>query len=257
MKANVSRERVVQEPEPDGTVIEDEIHAELSRALFEGQLTPGVKLPEHRLAAIFGVSRERVRKVLHRLVAERRLEAVPQRGVFAPNPSAQEIRHVYLAHRVFEAGVISELVQGGSDSVFDQIDAHLGQERAAVARGDRAASVRLSGEFHLLLVDSLANPELSRFLRELIARSSLMVSAYEPARLSPCGVDEHTAIADALRDRDRDRAIALSGEHFRHIEERLALGLVERTERPIEEALRLPSPATREKAKPKGPVRVR
>ena len=221
----------------DGAALEDGVHAALSRALFEGRLTPGAKLPEHRLAAIFDVSRERIRKVLHRLVAERRLEAIPQRGVFVPSPSHEEIRNIYLAHRVFEAGVIAELARSYDQRTLDQIDAHLEKERAAIAAGDRAASVFLSGEFHLLLVDALANPELSRFLRELLSRSSLMVSAFEPARLSICGTDEHATIAAALKARDPDRAIALSGEHFRHIEERVQQGIVERSDRKIEDAL--------------------
>jgi DNA-binding GntR family transcriptional regulator len=221
----------------DGAALEDGVHAALSRALFEGRLTPGAKLPEHRLAAIFDVSRERIRKVLHRLVAERRLEAIPQRGVFVPSPSREEIRNVYLAHRVFEAGVIAELARSHDQQTLDLIEAHLEKERAAGAAGDRAASVSLSGEFHLLLVDALVNPELSRFLRELLSRSSLMVWAFEPARLSICGIDEHAAIAAALKARDPDRAIALSGEHFRHIEERVQQGIVERSEREIEDAL--------------------
>jgi DNA-binding GntR family transcriptional regulator len=221
----------------DGAALEDGVHAALSRALFEGRLTPGAKLPEHRLAAIFDVSRERIRKVLHRLVAERRLEAIPQRGVFVPSPSREEIRNIYLAHRVFEAGVIAELARSYDEQTLDRIDAHLEKERAAGAAGDRAASVSLSGEFHRLLVDALVNPELSRFLRELLSRSSLMVSAFEPARLSICGIDEHAAIAAALKARDPDRAIALSGEHFRHIEERVQQGIVERSDREIEDAL--------------------
>ena len=221
----------------DGGETEQRVHEAVSRALFEGRLTPGAKLPEHRLAVVFKVSRERIRKVLHRLVAERRLEAIPQRGVFVPNPTVEEIGRIYLAHRVFEAGVIAELARRFSGSVLDRIQSHLEEERAAVERGDRAASVRLSGEFHLMLVDSLNNPDLSRFLRELLARSSLMVSAFEPARLLLCGVDEHAAIAAALRDGDAETAIALSGEHFHHIEERLAEGLVERSEISIEQAL--------------------
>jgi DNA-binding GntR family transcriptional regulator len=220
-----------------GVALEDRVHAALSRALLEGRLTPGAKLPEHRLAAIFGVSRERIRKVLHRLVAERRLEAIPQRGVFAPSPSRDEIRNVYLAHRVFEAGVIAELVRSYNEQTLDLIEAHLEKERAAGAAGVRAASVSLSAEFHMLLVDSLGNPELSRFLRELLSRSSLMVSAFEPARLSICGIDGHAAIAAALKARDPDRAIALSGEHFRHIEQRVQQGIVERSDREIEDAL--------------------
>ena len=220
-----------------GAALDDGVHAAISRALFEGRLTPGAKLPEHRLAKIFGVSRERIRKVLHRLVAERRLEAIPQRGVFAPNPSPEEIRTVYQAHRVFEAGVLAELARAGKTSIFARIDAHLVEEREAAAREDRPLSVRLSGEFHMLLVDALGNSELSRFIRELLARSSLMVSAFEPARLSLCGVDEHAAIAAALKSGDVERAVALSGEHFAHIEERLAQGIVERSEREIEDVL--------------------
>jgi DNA-binding GntR family transcriptional regulator len=232
------RRRPTARLELDGAALDDSVHAEISRALFEGRLTPGSKLPEHRLAKLFDVSRERIRKVLHRLVAERRLEAIPQRGVFVPNPSQQEIRIVYQAHRVFEAGVLAQLAQAEDATILTRVKAHLGEERDAAARGDRAASVRLSGEFHMLLVDGLKNPELSRFLRELLARSSLMVSAFEPARLSLCGVDEHVAIAEALEARDRDRAIALSQEHFRHIEERLAQGIIERSEFGVEDVFR-------------------
>jgi DNA-binding GntR family transcriptional regulator len=97
-----------------------------------------------------------------------------------------------------------------------------------------------------MLVDSLNNPELSRFLRELLARSSLMVSTFEPARLLLCGVDEHAAIATALGEGNGEKAIALSGEHFHYIEERLADGLVERSEISIEDAL---SPRTHRMAK--------
>jgi DNA-binding GntR family transcriptional regulator len=221
----------------DGAAIETRLHEALSRTLLEGRLTPGAKLPEHRLAAIFHVSRERVRKVLHRLVAERRLEAVPQRGVFVPNPTVEEIGGTYLAHRVFEAGVLAELARRSNKAILDRLEGHLEEERIAADRGDRATSVRLSGEFHLMLVDSLESPELSRFLRELLARSSLMVSAFEPASLSLCGVDEHAAIAAALRAGDAERAIALSGKHFRHIEERLTQGLAERANVTIEQAL--------------------
>jgi DNA-binding GntR family transcriptional regulator len=205
--------------------------------LFEGRLAPGSKLPEHRLATVFNVSRERIRKVLHRLVAERRLEAIPQRGTFVPNPSPEEIRTVYRAHRVFEAGVLTQLVRELNDATIARMDAHLSEEREAASRADRAASIRLSGAFHMLLVDSLGSAELSRFLRELLARSSLMVSAFEPARLSLCGVDEHAAIAEAIRSADAERAIALSDEHFKCIEHRLAQGIVERFERRIEDVL--------------------
>ena len=64
-----------------------------------------------------------------------------------------------------------------------------------------------------------------------------MAPAFEPARLSLCGVDEHAAITAAPRARDGDRAIARSGEHFTHIDDRITQSTVERFERDIESAI--------------------
>jgi DNA-binding GntR family transcriptional regulator len=197
------------------------IHGAIAHAIMQGRLQAGTRLPEHQLAAIFGVSRERIRKILHRLAAERRLELVPNRGARVPSPSLDDIHRVYEAHRVLEAGVLTQLAEIVDADFFAMIDAHLAEERAAAERRDRAESVRLSGAFHIHLVDALNNPELSRFLRDLLSRSSVMVSVYEPASQSICAVDEHGAIVEALRARNTARAIELSRHHFIHVEQRL------------------------------------
>jgi DNA-binding GntR family transcriptional regulator len=185
-----------------------------------GELKAGTKLAEPRLARIFGVSRERIRKVLHRLGAERRLQIISNRGAYVPQPTREEMRMVYEAHRVLEAGVLYELVRQRPARLIADLEAHLAQEREAAVRGDRAASVRLSGAFHLHLVDALANAELSRFLQEILSRSSVMVSVYELASHSICAVGEHGAIVEALRRWDAERAIYLSREHFVQVERR-------------------------------------
>jgi DNA-binding GntR family transcriptional regulator len=148
---------------------------------------------------------------------------IPNRGARVPRPTLDDIRRVYEAHRVLEAGVLSLLVLRVDEVLLAQLDTHLEEERAAARRGDRAASVRLSGAFHVHLVEALGNPELSRILADLLSRSSVMVSVYEPAAQSICAVDEHGAIVAALRDRDLMRAIAVSREHFLHVEGRLRL----------------------------------
>jgi DNA-binding GntR family transcriptional regulator len=210
--------RTKADPEAD-----EAVYRALTQAILDGRLPAGCKLAEHRLAEVFAVSRERIRKVLHRLGAERRIEIVPNRGARVPEPSLDEVRSVYEAHRVLEAGVLAQLVTVIDDAILTRLDRHLEEERAAAARGDRAASVRLSGAFHLHLVDALGNAELSRILRDLLSRSSIMVSLYEPASQSVCAADEHAAIVAALRSRDAAAAIDRSRHHFRHVEQRLRI----------------------------------
>ncbi|MGU3496752.1 GntR family transcriptional regulator [Xanthobacteraceae bacterium A53D] len=202
---------------------DEAVYQAITRAILDGRLKAGTRLVEQTLAEAFGVSRERIRKVLHRLGAERRIEIVPNRGSRVPSPGPEEIRAVYEAHRVLEAGVLVQLAHVLDDGILARLDAHLVEERDAARRGDRAASVRLSGAFHMHLVDALGNEELSRFLRDLISRSSVMVSVYEPAAESGCAVDEHGAIVEALRAGDVAQAIHLSRHHFQHVEQRLRL----------------------------------
>lgn len=212
----LKRRAAKADPETDQAVYDA-----IFRAILEGRLKAGTKLAEQPLAEIFAVSRERIRKVLQRLGAERRLEMIPNRGARVPRPTLEDIRSVYEAHRILEAGIVPQLVKIIDDGFLAQLDAHLAQERGAAERGDRAASVKLSGAFHLLLVDRLGNPDLSRFLRDLLSRSSVMVSVYEEAAQSICGVDEHRMIVEALRLRDAARAVEVSRHHFLHVEERL------------------------------------
>jgi DNA-binding GntR family transcriptional regulator len=213
-----ARKQSVTKPTPH---TDESVYQAIVHAMMQGELKAGTKLAEHKLAEIFGVSRERIRKVLHRLGAERRIEIVHNRGARVARPTLADIKAVYEAHRVLEAGVLAQLSRILTDDILARLDAHLVEERDAAERGDRAASVRLSGAFHIHLVDALGNAELSRFLRDLLSRSSVMVSIYEPATQSACAVDEHGAILAALRARDVPRAMELSREHFLHVEQRL------------------------------------
>ncbi len=61
-----------------GDVAADEaVYGAIRRAMHMGRLAPGTKLQEPALARVLGVSRERVRKALHRLVHEGWLTAFP------------------------------------------------------------------------------------------------------------------------------------------------------------------------------------
>lgn len=207
-----------------GDVETDEaVYQALLTAVLEGKLEAGAKLAETPLARAFGVSRERIRKVLHRLVAERRLEAVPNRGVRVPQPTLANVRAIYQAHRILEAGVICELAERIDDELINRLERHIGLEQKAAMERNRAASVKLSGEFHLLLTDSLGNEAASAFLRDLLSRSSVMVSVYENSSEAICGVGEHAAIVEALRKRDVAQAQRLSAVHFQHVEQRFRL----------------------------------
>jgi len=200
---------------------EAQIHEILSHLLLGGQLPPGVKLVEQKVAKVFGVSRERVRKVLHRLGHERLLELIPNRGAFVVEPTLEEARRIYDARRIVEGGIALKLAESLSKPQIEALRAHVRQEQQAAARNDRPASVRLSGAFHLLLASMTGSDFVEQEMHELVGRTAMLVAFYEPGSMSGCACDEHASIVAALERRDPGAAARSMFAHLSLIETRL------------------------------------
>lgn len=200
---------------------EELIHQTIATTLLAGRLAPGTQLVETRMAEIFGVSRERIRKVLHRLGHARLLEVIPNRGAFVASPTLDQAREIYEARRIVEGGIAGRLAGRLSSAQAATLREHARQEQAALKRGDRALSIRLSGEFHTLLADCAGSPMVQRQLQELVSRTSMLVAFFEPAASSECACEEHAEILAAVLKADAGRAIKAMHTHLSLIETRL------------------------------------
>ena len=200
---------------------EEAVYRTLARTLLAGRLVPGTQLIETRLAAVFDVSRERIRKVLHRLGHEKLLELIPNRGAFVINPTLEQAREIYEARRIVEGGIAARLAGRLTTRQLEALAEHAQREQAAVLSADRAASIRLSGEFHLLLAAFTDSPFVERELQELVSRTSMLVAFFEPAASSACGCEEHADIIEAVHRGDAARALKAMHTHLSLIETRL------------------------------------
>lgn len=200
---------------------EEAIYEALARLLLAGRLAPGTKLVEQKIAQLFGVSRERIRKVLHRLGHERLLDLIPNRGAFVVDPSLEEARRLYEARRIVEAGIVLRLSETWSKDQAAELDKHVRQEEHAAATDDRPQSIRLSGGFHMMLAAMTGSDLVERQMQELVSRTAMLVAFYEPGVSSSCGCEEHVAIAEALARRDAVGAARSMSTHLSLIETRL------------------------------------
>lgn len=202
-------------------VAEEAAYAVIARVLLSGQLAAGAQLVETRLAAVFGLSRERVRKILQRLGHERLLELVPNRGAFVASPSLTQAREIYEARRILEGGIAGRLAGCLDDGQVKALAAHGRRERAAAKAADRARSIRLSGEFHLLLAQCCGSELIERQLQELVSRTSMLVAFFESDTASSCACTEHEEIVEALCDGNAGAAMRAMHTHLSLIETRL------------------------------------
>ncbi|SMF68884.1 DNA-binding transcriptional regulator, GntR family [Tistlia consotensis] len=202
---------------------ESRIYEALLVAIVERRLPPGAKLPEIELAEIFGTNRSRIRRVLGRLAQERMVSQVLNRGSFVARPTVEDAREVFDARRLLERSLVRAAAERLGERALQRLRAHVEREREAARRGDALARVRLSGEFHLLLAEVAGNRILEDVLRELVARSSLVVALYEHVASADCSHEEHGTILDALAAGEAGAAADAMLHHLSEIEERLRL----------------------------------
>lgn len=215
---------------------EDDAYQAIGDALLNGRLRPGAPLRERQLATIFAVSRGCIRKVLHRLGHEGRLDLLHNRGAFVPRPSLAEAQAIYEARRALEAGIAAVLASQITGAQLAELRSHVASEHRAAASGRRGDAVRLAGGFHILTADLLGNAELAQSVRKLVSRTQLMVSLYEPRVAWSCGAEEHEKILAALDRRDAPAAMQAMLEHLALVEQRVTAARNEADWLDVEEA---------------------
>lgn len=217
---------------------EEGIYERLVSAIFEHRLAPGMKLGEEGLAAIFGVTRARIRAVLPRLAHEGLVTLEPNRGAFITQPTVEQARDVFEARRLIEPGIATRLArQPERGAAVAGLRQHVAAERRARAAGEARTIVRLSGEFHVLLAELSGNSLLAKSMRELASLTCLIIALYDRPATPSCLGEEHGEITDAIAAGDARRAAALMTEHLNHVEQELDLSM--RADPPIDLAAAL------------------
>lgn len=201
------------------------VYAGLRRAIIEQALVPGDKLPEDSIGDSFGVSRTLVRSALTRLAGEGLVELRRNKGAAVASPSLASARDIFDVRRQLEDLVVQRLAGSLTSAQVATLRAHVGRERSAQGR-DGPESIRLAGEFHILLAEMTGNALLARYVGELASRSSLILALYGRPHSSDCAVTEHVQLIEALVGGRVEEARRLMEHHIGAVQER---ALIERS----------------------------
>lgn len=220
----------------------DRIYAHIFDAIVDHRLQPGTHLKEDELSDFYGIGRTRLRKVLSRLAADHVVELVVNRGAFVARPSVEEAREVFRARRVIEGDLIRRAAERRGAGMKTALEQHLDCEHEAREAGDISRVIRRCGRYHQVLADQADSPIMAYFVRELIARSSLIIAVYETKAPSECEMDEHRLLSDLVVTGKADEAVALMTKHLQGIEDRLLLDQKPKKQNELISSLGLYSP---------------
>lgn len=195
--------------------LSDEV-LDLSRdAIIYGHFKPGYRLSESRLAEAFGVSRGPVREALTQLKKEGLVQIERHRGARVARISEEDVEELYELRCDLERLAAKRAVRlATAEEIEEMKSVSSAYEEAARSREVRE-SVDLDMRFHDLIYKSAHHTRLyscwSTLLRSQIHAFVFSRSVIDPGYMVPC-VSEHSAIYEAIRDRDREKAV----EHVFH-----------------------------------------
>lgn len=174
------------------------------------ELPPKAIITENEVASAAGVSRTPVREAFFRLQAERLLEIFPRRGAVVPEITLRGLREQAQTRLVLE-GFGVESICAKQIPVADELY-RLIEQQEFVLRNDPAKileMVLIDKEFHWALVKAVGNTEFSQLYNTLHDRQvRIGVAMFTAVEGRPChAIEQHTKIAEALRDFDQRTAL--------------------------------------------------
>ena len=196
------------------TVLREQVKDVLLQRIVSGELQPGERLVETRIAQELGTSQAPVREALRDLELLRLVESEPFRGARVRVFGERELIEIYPVRAVLEelaARLAAENLGGDVSLLETEVDAM----RAAAKRGDINALVHHDIAFHRLMVEAAGNAVLEQCWKSLGVEGRITISLYGTYMEPEEAAERHIALLEALRS----QSVAAAGrEARRHVE---------------------------------------
>lgn len=195
--------------------LQEKVHILMRSAILSGELRPGQRLIEHRLATHFGISRVPVREAIRRLEQEKLVVVSPRRAVTVSDISPSEAEETYVIRMALEGMAARLAAARATDECLSRLKVILESMEDALAAGDTESFERTVLEFHDTIIDTSGNRKLIELVNSVRTTIERYRRLYED-RVGHSAVRsrEHHQIFQAIADRDGDRAERLIRLHL-------------------------------------------
>jgi len=204
-------------------VTRDKVYYILSKAIFRGDLKPGQRLVESKLAKLMKVSRTPIREAIIELIQNGLAVPSPPKGVkVAPLPTTKELTEFYDISSVLRGLAARKAACNITPQEIKQLQEIICQSEQSLKEGFLKKIFKLNKKFHQTIEKSSNNKELLFLLGNVYERSrerfSEILSRKKRQKES---IEEHKVILEALIKKDEELVDQLMKEHIENGKEDL------------------------------------
>jgi DNA-binding GntR family transcriptional regulator len=213
------------EPDHDGLprTIAESIYHRIRQDILWNRLAPGSPLRSDELRARYDVGISPLREALTRLVSERLVTSVGQRGFRVAPMTAYDVEDTMMTRIVIEREALAQSIENG-DIAWETalVAAFHGLSRNPIPKEPGAATeiwARHHRQFHMALLSGCGSRwqlELAGLLFDQAERHRMLRSNFGPQqKLKRDTEREHRRIFDAALSRDVDGAVRALDKHYK------------------------------------------
>lgn len=199
------------------TILREQIKETLLERIVRGELKPGERLVETRLARELGTSQAPVREALRDLQNLRLVESEPFRGARVRAVGDEQLLPVFPVRMVLEELAAREAAKKANGNVRP-LERELKAMRQAAARGDWRTQISHDLGFHRVVVEMAGNEPLLQSWLVLGIEVSTAFATYWTFWDQVDLAEFHVPIVEALRAGEPSRAGAEARKHVRRTE---------------------------------------
>ncbi|MDQ0470752.1 GntR family transcriptional regulator [Labrys wisconsinensis] len=192
-----------------------EIVALLKRAILAGQLAPGHKLNELRIAEQMRVSRAPLREAMRELVQQGLLTSIPYAGTFVIDVTAKDIDDAYSINKVLDDFAIERTWPVRNARFFAELDRRHEAVKQATRDRDTARQIETALQLHGVIYEWADNAVLLETWQRLTSRLQMYFALHQRARNEPVPAEDlHEDYVRLLKGDDMQAAQRHAREHI-------------------------------------------
>ena len=199
--------------------LRDVVFNTLREAILTGDIEPGERLMEIRLAEKLGVSRTPIREAIRMLQLEGLVNMTPRKGTVVAEISKEDLKNVLEVRKVLEQLAVEKACENVSDEAVSELRENLKEINAAIKKKNPSDIAKIDVAFHDIIYRITGNDRLIQILyniREQMYRYRLEYIKDQDTRQTV--VRDHENLIEAIVNKDVEKAKSIIVAHIEHQE---------------------------------------
>lgn len=196
--------------------LHDEVAESLRNMIVENELTPGERIDEKRLCALFGISRTPLREALKVLASEGLVDLMPNRGARISRITSREVEEIFEVASGLERLAAELAAERATDEEIEELRATHERMVQLYKAGRRSDYFRLNQRIHNGVIALTRNTVLIDTHADLMTRirRARYMAIMSQERWDE-SVREHEDLIEALEARDGVKAGTVLRAHVK------------------------------------------